>query len=97
MATLFQVSDGVQATALGALRGIQDVRIPTAITFVAYYVVALPLEWYLGHILGYEQVGVWSALAVGLTISAIWLTLRFYRGMDRRAAKLASLQAAKAR
>jgi len=97
VATLFQVSDGVQATALGALRGIQDVRIPTAITFVAYYVVALPLEWYLGHVLGYEQVGVWSALAVGLTISAIWLTLRFYRGMDRRAAKLASLQAAKAR
>ena len=92
VATLFQVSDGVQATALGALRGIQDVRIPTAITFVAYYLVALPLEWYLGHVLGFEQVGVWTALALGLTISAIWLTYRFYAGMDRRATKVIGLR-----
>ena len=84
VATIFQISDGVQATALGALRGIQDVRVPTAITFVAYYMVALPLEWYFGHALGWGAVGVWSALAIGLTISAIWLTLRFYLGMERR-------------
>ena len=86
VATIFQISDGVQATALGALRGIQDVRVPTAITFVAYYVIALPLEWYFGHILGWGAVGVWSALAVGLTVSAVWLSLRFYRGMERRRA-----------
>ena len=84
VATIFQISDGVQATALGALRGIQDVRVPTAITFVAYYVIALPLEWYFGHVLGGGAVGVWSALAVGLTVSAGWLSLRFYRGMERR-------------
>jgi len=84
VATIFQISDGIQATALGALRGIQDVRVPTAITFVAYYVIALPLEWYFGHILGWGAVGVWSALAVGLTVSAVWLSLRFYRGMERR-------------
>ena len=84
VATIFQISDGVQATALGALRGIQDVRVPTAITFVAYYVIALPLEWYFGHVLGWGAVGVWSALAVGLTVSAGWLSLRFYRGMERR-------------
>ena len=84
VATIFQISDGVQATALGALRGIQDVRVPTAITFVAYYVIALPLEWYFGHVLGWGAVGVWSALAVGLTVSAWWLSLRFYRGMERR-------------
>ena len=84
VATIFQISDGVQATALGALRGIQDVRVPTAITFVAYYVIALPLEWYFGHVLGRGAVGVWSALAVGLTVSAGWLSLRFYRGMERR-------------
>ncbi len=84
VATIFQISDGVQATALGALRGIQDVRVPTAITFVAYYVVALPLEWYFGLILGWGAVGVWVALAVGLTVSAGWLSLRFYRGMERR-------------
>jgi MATE family multidrug resistance protein len=84
VATIFQISDGVQATALGALRGIQDVRVPTAITFVAYYVIALPLEWYFGHILGWGAVGVWSALAVGLTVSAVWLSLRLYRGMERR-------------
>ena len=84
VATIFQISDGVQATALGALRGIQDVRVPTAITFVAYYVIALPLEWYFGHFLGWGAVGVLSALAVGLTVSAVWLSLRFYRGMERR-------------
>ncbi|HAB31936.1 MAG TPA: MATE family efflux transporter [Cryomorphaceae bacterium] len=89
VATVFQVSDGMQATALGALRGLQDVRMPTAISFVAYYVVALPLEWYWGRVLGWGAVGVWSALAVGLTVSALWLTFRFYRLMYRRQGKTA--------
>jgi MATE family multidrug resistance protein len=79
VATLFQISDGMQATALGALRGIQDVKIPTIITFVAYYVVALPLEWVLGTYFAWGAVGVWVALAIGLSISALAMTWRFYR------------------
>jgi MATE family multidrug resistance protein len=79
VATIFQLSDGVQAAALGALRGAKDVRVPTLISFLSYYVVALPLEWYLGTVLGYGAVGVWAALAVGLTLSAVLLTQRFYK------------------
>jgi MATE family multidrug resistance protein len=79
VATLFQLPDGLQATALGALRGAKDVRVPTAISFLAYYIIALPLEWFLGTHLGYGAIGVWLALAVGLTVSAWLLTLRFYR------------------
>ena len=79
VATLFQISDGMQATALGALRGIQDVKMPTLFTFVAYYVVALPLEWIIGTYFDFGAVGVWFALAVGLTLSAGAMTWRFYR------------------
>lgn len=83
VAVFFQLSDGVQAAALGALRGAKDVRVPTALTFIAYYIVALPLEYLFGTIWGYEAVGVWWALAVGLTVSAVLLVFRFYRQMAK--------------
>src|SRR5690606_33289044 len=47
IAALFQLSDGVQVVALGILRGIQDVKIPSLITFVAYWIIAIPLGYYL--------------------------------------------------
>jgi MATE family multidrug resistance protein len=79
VATLFQISDGMQATALGALRGIQDVKMPTLFTFIAYYVFALPLEWVIGTYFDGGAVGVWIALAVGLTVAAGAMTVRFYQ------------------
>lgn len=75
--TLFQISDGVQVTALGALRGLGDVRMPTYITFVAYWVISIPLGYYLGKELEWGAVGVWIGLAVGLTLSAMAQWLRF--------------------
>ena len=87
VATLFQISDGMQATALGALRGIQDVKIPTVFTFVAYYVVALPLEWVIGTYFNWGAVGVWVALAIGLTLAAGAMTWRFYRRLEVLAAR----------
>ena len=78
VATVFQISDGLQATALGVLRGIQDVKTPTVISFISYYLIALPLEWVLGTYFELGAIGVWIALAVGLTISAYLLTTRFY-------------------
>lgn len=78
VATIFQVSDGLQATALGVLRGMQDVKTPTVISFVSYYVIALPLEWLLGTYFGWGAIGVWVALAIGLTLSATLLISRFY-------------------
>lgn len=75
--TVFQISDGIQVTALGALRGLSDVRIPTAITFIAYFLFAIPLAWLLGVTLGFGALGVWIALAAALTLSATLLYIRF--------------------
>jgi len=54
-----------------------DVKAPTLITFIAYWVIALPTGYFLGFNLGYGIVGVWLGLLMGLTTSASLLTLRF--------------------
>lgn len=77
LAAVFQFSDGAQVIALGILRGIQDVKFPTFITLAAYWIIALPLAYYLGFKTDYGAQGVWYALIVGLTISAILLISRF--------------------
>ena len=77
IAALFQLSDGTQAVGIGILRGLTDVKIPTAITFIAYWIVGLPVGYLLGFILGYGVQGVWIGLLFGLTTSGILLTLRF--------------------
>ena len=76
---LFQISDGLQAVALGALRGFQDVRIPTMITFVAYWVLTMPLAYILSQHTAVGVMGIWYALAGGLSLSAGMLVVRFYR------------------
>jgi MATE family multidrug resistance protein len=75
---LFQLSDGLQATALGILRGIADVNIPTVITLFAYWIVGLPVGYFLGEYYGLKAAGVWLGLTAGLTASAILLCWRFY-------------------
>lgn len=77
IAALFQLSDGVQAVGIGILRGLTDVKIPTAITFFAYWVVGLPTGYILGFNFGYDVQGVWIGLLAGLTTSAVLLTFRF--------------------
>jgi multidrug resistance protein, MATE family len=77
IAALFQLSDGVQAVGIGILRGLTDVKIPTAITFIAYWIVGLPVGYLLGFTLELGVQGVWIGLLLGLTTSAILLTLRF--------------------
>ena len=78
-AALFQISDGVQVISLGALRGMKDVKIPTMITFFAYWVVSLPLGYILAFNYGYGAYGLWFGLFLGLTIAGIWVFLRFIR------------------
>lgn len=78
IAALFQISDGVQVVFLGCLRGLSDVKIPTLITFVAYWVLAIPLGFYLGLSLNLGLNGTWWGLLVGLTTSAIFMLIRFY-------------------
>lgn len=77
IAGLFQLSDGFQVVVLGALRGLQDVKVPTYITFVAYWIVGFPICYVLGKVYDYGSQGIWIGLLAGLTVSAILLYLRF--------------------
>ncbi len=77
IAALFQISDGIQVTVLGALRGLQDVKIPTLITFIAYWVVGFPISYYLGLYTEYKSSGIWIGLLAGLSVSALLLYFRF--------------------
>tara|TARA_B100000575_G_scaffold7299_1_gene5413 strand:+ start:7392 stop:8765 length:1374 start_codon:yes stop_codon:yes gene_type:complete len=74
---VFQIFDGLQAVVLGALRGIQDVFIPTLLIFIAYILVGLPTSYYLGLNTHLGVVGIWIGLLVGLMSSSIFLLLRF--------------------
>ncbi len=75
---LLQVADGIQGTALGALRGMMDNTKPTVITLLAYWPLALPAAYLLGFVLGYGAVGVWLGYVVGLAVAAIALPWRFW-------------------
>ena len=77
IAGLFQLSDGFQVVVLGALRGMQDVKVPTYITFVAYWIIGFPICYILGKEMGFGSQGIWIGLLAGLTSSAIMLFLRF--------------------
>jgi MATE family multidrug resistance protein len=77
VAAIFQISDGIQVVVLGALRGLQDVKIPMYMTFVAYWVIGFPISIYLGLYTDLGAVGIWLGLLAGLTAAAIFLYLRF--------------------
>ena len=77
IASIFQIADGVQAVGIGVLRGLTDVKWPTLITFIAYWVLGLPSAYLFGFILKLDVQGVWMGLFVGLLSSAITLTTRF--------------------
>jgi MATE family multidrug resistance protein len=78
VAAVFQISDGMQVVVLGALRGLQDVKIPMYITFVAYWIVGFPVSFYLGNYTSLKAVGVWIGLFAGLTAAAVLLFMRFH-------------------
>ncbi|MDB4180521.1 MATE family efflux transporter [Flavobacteriaceae bacterium] len=77
IAAVYQISDTIQVIILAALRGMQDVKIPTLITFVAYWLIGFPVSYFLGSddMLGSE--GIWIGLLSGLTIAATLLYIRF--------------------
>lgn len=77
VAAIFQISDGVQVVVLGALRGLQDVKVPTIITFAAYWVIGFPVSFYLGLYTPLKATGIWIGLLAGLTAAALFLYLRF--------------------
>ncbi|MEN9232417.1 MAG: MATE family efflux transporter [Thermostichus sp. DG02_5_bins_236] len=79
VAAVFQWVDGGQVIAAGALRGLKDTRIPFLIGVLAYWGVGLPTGYWLGFGLGMGGFGLWWGLAIGLTVAAVILTVRFAR------------------
>lgn len=78
MAALFQLMDGAQVVALGLLRGVQDTRVPMVLAAVSYWVIGLPCSYVLGFFMGWEGVGVWLGLVVGLGFAGAALMWRFW-------------------
>jgi MATE family multidrug resistance protein len=79
VAGVFQVFDGTQATAGGALRGLQDVRVPMLLATLGYWGVGFPAGWLLAFRAGLGAVGLWWGLCLGLASVAVALTWRFAR------------------
>jgi MATE family multidrug resistance protein len=77
IASFFQLFDGAQVVGLGVLRGMGDVNIPTVITFLAYWVIGLPIGYLLGIVLNLGVYGVWYGLVLGLGTASILLFVRF--------------------
>jgi multidrug resistance protein, MATE family len=85
MAAIFQLADGGQAMAIGLLRGVQDTRVPMVIAIVGYWVVGLPVAYFLGFTAGWGGVGVWWGLVCGLAVVWVALSVRFWLSAIRRA------------
>lgn len=78
-AAIFQISDSTQAISAGLLRGIKDVKIPTIYIIIAYWVVGLPIGSWLAFSYNMGAAGIWIGFILGLTVSAVLLSLRFLK------------------
>jgi MATE family multidrug resistance protein len=79
IAAIFQVFDGLQVTLIGILRGFTDVKVPTLVTLVGYWLLALPLAYLFAFVFRLETVGVWIGLLASLVFVAccLWLRLQY--------------------
>lgn len=79
MGAVMQLSDGLQVSAMGALRGYKDTRIPMLITVLAYWGVGFPLAWAFGIPLHMSPAMIWAGFLAGLTVAAVLLSARFLK------------------
>jgi len=79
VAAIFQIVDGAQVVGAGILRGLHDTRMPMIFTFVGYWVIGLGVGLWLAFEAGWDGVGIWSGLALGLLIVAILMVWRWVR------------------
>ena len=79
MAAIFQLSDGLQVSGFGALRGLKDTTIPMIVNLIAYWIIGIPVAYYIGFGLGYGATGLWGGLIAGLTVAGILHNLRFFK------------------
>lgn len=82
-AGLFQISDSTQAIGAGLLRGIKDVKTPTLLIAIAYWVIGIPLGYLLGFYFDMGARGMWIGLIAGLTFASLFLIARFLK-MSRK-------------
>lgn len=83
LAAVFQIFDGIQVTALGALRGLKDTKIPTVVSFAAYWCVGMTLGYYLGFQSGLGAEGLWYGIITGLIVAAFLHCMRYYYVTNR--------------
>lgn len=79
MAAIFQLSDGLQVSGFGALRGIKDTKVPMYVNLVAYWILGIPIAYTMGFIYDFGAPGLWMGLIAGLTVAGILHNLRFYK------------------
>ncbi len=82
-AGLFQFADAVQATSISLLRALNDVRIPALLSFIAFWVIGIPLGYWLAHYQGWRATGVWMGYLVALILQAAFFVARFRRLNNR--------------
>lgn len=78
MAAIFQISDGLQVSGYGALRGLKDTKVPMIVNLIAYWVIGIPTAYLLGFTYNYGAPGFWIGLIAGLTAAGILHNVRFF-------------------
>ncbi len=87
-AAVFQISDATQATGAGLLRGIKDVRLPTVLIMIAYWVIGLPVGWLFAFHYRMGAPGIWLGLILGLTLASVFLISRFLNMTRKNSVKI---------
>lgn len=87
LAAIFQISDATQAIGAGLLRGIKDVKIPTLLITLAYWVIGLPVGWLFAFHYKMGAAGMWLGLILGLTMASLFLSGRFLNMVKKNAFK----------
>jgi len=90
IAGFFQLSDGLQVVCAGALRGLQDVKIPSVLIFISYWVIGLPLGYWLAFYADWGASGIWMGLLIGLTLVAIALFIRLRNQIKKKISEAAN-------
>lgn len=83
VAAIFQIADCTQAAGFGVLRGMGDTRVPATFNFVAYWIIGLPLGWWMTFRTPIGALGIWYAFTTALTLVALALVWRFFRLNNR--------------
>jgi multidrug resistance protein, MATE family len=83
IAGVMQIGDGIQTTVVGALRGLQDVRTPMLLGFIAFWCVGLVFAYLWGFYLQWGAVGLWMGQCLGIQVAALTYYFRFQRSINK--------------